>query len=316
MFRFNSASKQQASIVISDDRINIAAIAKYSSVMELTELSEWRREPNQELSSQIKDIATRSGLLDANWNLVLTSSQYQLLQVDVPEIPEEEINNTLKLKASDLLQYPISEAALSVFHLPSEAYRGRLKMAYIVAAKKNLITNFQDEFGYLGLRLESVDIADMAIRNLGMLVTQKESFAVLRLGNDSSYINCCFQGHMCLNRRVDVGLNQLIIPSTPDQGLTVDNLQIHLDSMALEIQRSLDYFESQLGLGSIPEIFVIAPDEVDESVMKRIDHSFQSRVMRLSPNEHLKVNQNYQNDIFTSNCIALGGALRNIGVHS
>jgi len=301
-------------MVISDDRINIAAVAKTSSVMELTNLSEWRREPNQPLSHQIKDIAIQSGLENAVWNLVLTPSQYQLLQVDVPEVPEEEINNTLKLKASDLLLYPLSEAALSVFRLPAEAYRGRLKMAYIVAAKRDLITSFQDEFGYLGLNLESVDIADMALRNLGMLVTQKESFAVLRLENDSSYINCCFQGHMCLNRSVDVGMNQLIESSAPSEGLTINNLQIHFDSMALEIQRSLDYFESQLGLGAISEILVIAPDEIDSSTMKLIDSSFQARVRRLTPNEHLKVNDSYQNDVFTSNCLALGGALRTLGV--
>lgn len=301
-------------MVISDDRFKIAAVVNEKNLPELTVLSEWKRDNQLSLGDQIKNIAKKSGLEKADWNIVLSSSQYQLLQVDVPDVPEEEINNTLKLKANDLLQYPLSEASISVFRLPDEAYRGRLKMAYIVAAKRELVQNLQDEFGLLGFNLKSIDIADMAMRNLGMLATQKESFAILNLGSETSYINCCFRGYMCLNRQVDVGFNQLMpAPPSSEGGLTVDNLQIHLDSMSLEIQRSLDYFESQLGLGAIPEIVIIAPDEVTSDVMSLIDRAFQARVIRLKPDEHLTVPSDYENNLFTSNCLALGGALRNVG---
>ena len=132
----NKNTPDVACAVLSDHKVTIASVSMTTNGLPKLLMLESIDVDNQSNAiTTLVQFINQYKLKKFSWNIVLTPGQYQLLQVDVPDIPEEEINDTLRLKATDLINYPISEAAIAVLRLPEEAYRGRIKMAYLVASQ-------------------------------------------------------------------------------------------------------------------------------------------------------------------------------------
>lgn len=69
-------------------------------------------------------------------NLLLSDPAYQMLLVDVPDVPAAEMDAALRFKTAELISYDLDDASIDVILLPNEAYRGRLRMAFVIAAEK------------------------------------------------------------------------------------------------------------------------------------------------------------------------------------
>ena len=94
-----------------------------------------------------------------------------------------------------------------------------------------------------GLQLQSIDVTEMAFRNIGLQAgADGLNLGLLRLRSSEGLI-CIQQGaDLYMARRIEQGLDRV------DQGFT---------GVTLEIQRSLDYFESQLGKGYINRLLLL-----------------------------------------------------------
>lgn len=273
-------------------------------------------ESKSDLNRVLKQTATNLKLESAPWSIVLTPGDYQLLLVDVPDVADDEVEDTLKFRVRDLISYSLDDAMVGVFRLPDNAYRGRMKMAYVAVAQRNPLEQITDLFGNAGLKLHSIDIADLAMRNLAILGSQHESSGVLMVQHDHSVINLCHKGYLCLNRRIDIGTESLL-PSEnegEDNTLLQESLRIQLESLVLEIQRSFDYFESQLGLGSITELQVVVSDQLGSDVFDSLAQAFTTQVRRFRPQDHFKTDPDLVIDEIQNKSFALGAALRYLEV--
>ncbi len=311
----HSVRQNVASAIVCEGQLYVAAVQLHAH--QAPELMLSISEPlvsADTLGAQVSKIAREANLKGYSWNFTLNRGDYQLVQTDVPDVPDAEVENTLKLKASDLIHLPLSEAAIAVSRFPTEAYRGRLKMAYIIAANRPDLIAIQDQFGLNGLKLSSIDILDMAMRNLALLVSDKPCYATFTLGMKKSSINCYFNGHMCLQRDIDITSVDLVI-GTSDQHATSTSSQreLSLATLTLEVQRSLDYFESQLALGAIADILVVAPESLQDEIVTHFDHSVQPRVLPLHFAECLTLAGGISPTQNIETAFAIGGALRHIG---
>ncbi len=180
-------------------------------------------------------------------SVVLHPAYYQLLLAEAPSVQGAEMTKAVRWKIKELLDYSLELAAVSHFMLPADAYRGRQKMLYAAAMKKSLLQELVEPIEMAGLAVDCIEISELALHNLTRrLPTTAGGTALVQLYEGGGFINLMENGEIYLSRRLDVGLDQY----TP----AGDN-QTFFDALYLEVQRSLDFYESQLGKGIITELF-------------------------------------------------------------
>ena len=171
----------------------------------------------------------------ARCTTLLDESEYSLLLTEAPDVKPEELRTALRWRVKDLIDFHINDATLDAFELPG-AEGNKAREMYAVAARNAAIRRRADAMQDAGINLEIIDIPEMAQRNLAALLPQDaQGVAVLSFANRGGLLTISRQGDLYLSRGLDVGLDLL------QQSGDVTG---YFDRVVLEVQRSLDYFES------------------------------------------------------------------------
>ena len=186
-------------------------------------------------------------------SLVLPLNQYHMFQLERPEgIEDQELADALKWKLKDLLDFSPSDAVADAFDFPEDASRGRGHLVNVVAARRSLVTELIALVQDAELELEKIGIADLALRNLAVRVEgRNRTAALVHLRDRYGQMVICKEGTLYLSRRLDVPFEDLRDAARQENAV---------QSLALELQRSLDYYESQLGQVPPPVIHVVSRD--------------------------------------------------------
>lgn len=184
--------------------------------------------------------------------VVLPIDQYQTFQLDRPPVETAELPAAVRWTLKDLVDFPLDDAVVDVFEFPDDATRGRGVMINAVIARKSLVRELADLLASADLKLAEVDVAELAMRNL--LCTfggQSRTTALVYLRRSYGHLVVCQGNVLYMSRRVDVRADQLRDAATQEQAVM---------NLGLELQRSLDYYESQLGQVPPRQIHVIGHD--------------------------------------------------------
>lgn len=271
--------------------------------------------PNQGLTvERLQTLSRDLGLHNADWNWVLPRDSYQLMLVDVPEVPEEEVRDALRWRVKDLISFPLEEAAIDTLLLPKEAFRGRNRMAFAVVARRNQTGPIEHMFGAAGVNLRSIDVADTALRTLVAHTTQSTSVALLNMDMSDSVLNATYRGDLCLNREISLGAADLQFEqtdSTESNGLSLEGENdMRLDSLGLELQRSFDYFDTQLGLGMISELQILSQSPLDSEIYRFLEDRFGLHAGPMQLADHLDFPDEATPADIANNAVAIGSALQ------
>jgi MSHA biogenesis protein MshI len=171
---------------------------------------------------------------------VLNGGEYQMLTVDAPNVPQEELKTAVRWRLKDMLDFHVDDATIDVLDIPvdtSNASRGHSMFA--IAARNALIQSRQTLFAEANLALTVIDIPEMAQRNISALLeVEGRGLAMLSFDGEGGLLTITFKGELYLSRRIDVTIEQLLEPDT-------DKQQHCFDKITLELQRSLDHFDRQ-----------------------------------------------------------------------
>lgn len=195
-------------------------------------------------------LAARYHLNHARCTTVLGAGDYQLLLTEAPDVSPDELKAALRWRIKDLIDFHINDAALDVFDLPGAAPGARAREMYAVAARTEAIQKRADLLTAAGIGLEIIDIPELAQRNLAALLPEDAAGVVmLSLKPQSGLITITRQGYIYLSRALNLGVDTLH---------TADDPVRYFDHIVLEVQRSLDYFESHFREASVRHL-VLAP---------------------------------------------------------
>ncbi len=191
---------------------------------------------------------------------VLPAGSYSLLQLDPPEVPETELREAVRWSLRDLVDFPLDEAAVDLFHIPSESQRHQARSIYVVAARKTDVASRAARLQAARLQIGAIDITELALRNLVILLPENEQgVAFLHLERERGLISVFRAGQLFLARSFPLGLAELArLAEQHDPGPLADRL----DAVVLEIQRSLDYYDSNFIQPTVAGL-VVAPREID-----------------------------------------------------
>jgi len=186
---------------------------------------------------------------------LLTGGDYQILNVEAPNVPREEMKTAVRWRLKDILDFPAAEATIDVLDIALDANSRAQQSVFVIAAKNSIIAPRQKLFLDAKVELTAIDIPEMAQRNVSaMLEPEGRGIAMLSFGDDGSLLTVSYRGELYLSRRFDVTLAQLLEPDH-------DRKHASFDKITLELQRSLDHFERQYSFISVAKL-ILGPSAV------------------------------------------------------
>lgn len=221
----------------------------------------------QELNGAIKEIIKEHAVSGIPCACVLSPGYYSMMQIETPEVEPEELIEAVRWRIKDLLNYDAEEAIIDLFDIPEQHQRGERHMQYVVATHVPLLKPHIDVLHDCGVDLKAIDIVELALRNFASLMPgNDEGISIIHLGKKSGIIQIVKDSVLYLTRKLDINVNTFISAGDYSiEGKTVKispQLQDALDILILELQRSLDYYESHFVQAPIDSVVLTPTEEV------------------------------------------------------
>ncbi|MDE2310872.1 MAG: agglutinin biogenesis protein MshI [Betaproteobacteria bacterium] len=194
---------------------------------------------------------------DSQFMTLLAPGEYQMLLVEAPDIPVDELKAAIRWRIKDSLSYHIDDATVDVLQIPaSKNGVDRPQSLFAVAAPNNVIKKRIALFEKAKIDLRVVDIPEMAQRNIASLFEEGErGLVVLAFDDSGGILTITSEGELYFSRRIEITTGQL---QDADEGLR----QQYMERVELELHRSLDYFSRQFSNISIKRLLVSAPEQL------------------------------------------------------
>jgi len=183
---------------------------------------------------------------------LLRPGEYQISQVEAPNVPDEELVAAIRWSLKERLDYAVDAATIDVIRIPSDKSSGKPAAVFAVSADNAVLTPVIHAFDEARVKLEVVDIPEMAQRNLATLVAdENRGLAMLTFDADGGLLTFTFQGELFFSRRIEMTSDQL---ATTD----ADRRASYFDRLGLELQRSLDNFDRMFSFIQVSKV-VLGP---------------------------------------------------------
>lgn len=235
-------------------------------------------------------------------NVVLPQGQYQLLLVDAPDVPDDEMRSALRWKIKDLVSSPLEEAAIEFFHLPDDGGHSRKKMVYVVLAEMTRLKAIVELIKSVDLQLVSIDINELVMRNLASSLIDPQfdgrGVAIARLRQGRGSVSLFKKGNLYLSRQFDLEYQAGLLEDLPE------------DILSLELQRSLDYYERQMGQAPPGVVYVCGDGVAEDKITEPFKRSLATAIQYLDVSAIFGVPDD-MDAMALQQCLgAVGGSLR------
>lgn len=296
MLRFrkkNNKSKGLVAVHILPEGVALASVSFSGTQRKLTAATFVAvSDPLNNLNS-VATAVSDAGMEDSRCSLVLSPGEYQLVLIEAPEVPKEELKEALLWRVKDMIQYSTEDAVIDYIELPEDAFKGRGKMLYVVAADRKLIEKRISWLESTGLVPAYIDVPEMALLNIAEELSEsEEGTAVLYLSEKQSVINMMSSASLYLSRALSYSHSAQI------------------DNAVLDLQRSMDYFESQIGKPPCIRIIVMPLQVGETPLMMELRNSLGADVQSLDLSEIIDSAEPLTIDLQQRCFISIAAALR------
>ncbi|POG23627.1 MSHA biogenesis protein MshI [Aeromonas bestiarum] len=254
LFRRSTPSRQ-VGILLASDRIMLASLGPQPvfATRAINGPQEW--------SLAMSELFSRHGLAKSKVRVALAASLYQQVQIDKPAVPEAEMAGALPWAVKDYVNEPVLQLAMDYVDLPTPpAGRPRISVICVPKARVQQLADAVNGIASLDaivsdeLAMTALYEADNTVR---MLLWQPR-------GQDLQLL-VFHQGGLCFSRQLR-GFTALTGEHEPDSML--------LDSLALEIQRSLDYLVGQLKLPELGQMQLAIASSFIGTLVRHMEQTF------------------------------------------
>lgn len=251
------------------------------------------------VADQLHSHIQSASLQGACCQLVLTPEDYKLLLVEAPRVEPDEMRDAVRWRIRDLVDVAVDDISLDVFPLPPDSSRSGQPMLYAAVCERQRLQVLIETIKAAGLQLQTIDIGELAIRNLLQHEGyQDRSVAVARLEAGQGQLMLFRQGYLYLARRFDLAYGGGLFDELPD------------DQLALEIQRSFDYYERQMGQVPPAHLLLCGENLTPEKISQPLRSSLSADISCLAAAGAADA------VLQGAGLVAMGAALRGIAVGS
>lgn len=206
---------------------------------------------NEMMRSLITQMITESDCQSCA--ITLSSGFYQLMLLDAPDVTEDELGDAMKWKIAEINNQSPNSIVVDSFKLPADAYRGRMSMCYSAVVDKTFIADLVEAVESCKVKLIGITINELSVAQLMNWMPAFNGINMVVIKPDKT------GGMLCLMEGADIYLCRTLEGYFSSGNIEQEFLKDvgHLDNLALDIQRSLDYYESQLGKAGVEMGFVL-----------------------------------------------------------
>ncbi|QIZ77926.1 hypothetical protein [Ferrimonas lipolytica] len=216
------------------------------------------------------DAAKRIG--PSRMQLALTASHYQMIAIDRPPVPEEELVQALPFTVRDLATLPLARMQLDYFQLAvNPADRDMLQ---VVVSDRDVLTKMVTHADNNDLQLDMVTIEELVLLEL-LAANPRPQILLWHQPEQPLKLLITSDGKLLFSRSFR-GFNQL-------DSMSEQELEMGLfDALQLELQRSMDYLERQLRQPPADSISLIVPPQHQAFLATRLEQAFGLPVQNLA----------------------------------
>jgi type IV pilus assembly protein PilM len=224
------------------------------------------------LAEHLRAVADALGNTTKNVTVAVGLDEAIVRQVEMPQIPLDEMRQILKVNHKTYLQQDLPNHAFDCYVIPPKASRGNDKAVggapkfkvICTAARQQLVTDFMKATTLAGLVPDSlvpglvgpINTFEQALPE----IHERETVALVDIGFKHTSVIVLDRGELALNRVVNIGGDQLTaglaemmnISYAEAEGIKVgmapeveSALQMQVIPLGREIRASLDFFEHQ-----------------------------------------------------------------------
>jgi MSHA biogenesis protein MshI len=192
----------------------------------------------------------------------LAAGEYQILSVEAPNVPAEELKTAVRWRLKDMLDFHVDDATIDVLDIPPDKGAPvRAHSMYAIAARNQLIEQRQNLFADAKIPLLAIDIPELAQRNISVLMeAEGRGMALLSFDSEGGLLTVSYKGELYLARRIDIPIERLTGDPTQADAL--------YERIGLEVQRSLDHFDRQFNFITLSRLAVFPPGQVGTALQR------------------------------------------------
>jgi type IV pilus assembly protein PilM len=261
-------------------------------------------------------------------------------KISLPAMPPEELDDQIHWEAEQYIPFDINDVNIDFQLLePSEQDPSKMNVL-LVASKKDIINDYLTVFTEAGLRLVVVDVDSFAMQNtfeLNYAVEPEEVAALVNIGASIMNMDVVKEGVSLFTRDVQMGGNLFteeiqkqfgisgeeaerlkITGDTNDPELLQGIISRINETLAMEIRRSLDFYNANAAEGKISRVFLSGGGAKTPQLAEAISQRLGLPVDIIDPFNKITYSDKefdpaYLREIGPLMAVATGLALRRVG---
>lgn len=239
-----NSAKLTVGVSVSATELHVTAINFGGSDYVLSSVASVPFDSRKPLETQLSDALRDFDKETCRVSVVLPQEMYHMVQVDKPELPEEDITTALPWTLGELVPFDSSNIVLDYIDYPVQTRTGGKKIDVFAAEKSSLSALVQSLSKKKEVKLTHIHAKEV----LATEMVPDDDYArllIIQEPNSEPFLMIVRSRAIWLSRR----LRGFVKKSTGQEDLA----QLS-DMLGLEIQRSMDFYESQLKQPPLKEI--------------------------------------------------------------
>lgn len=231
-------------VSVSATELHIAAVNIGEGGYVLSSVASVPFDNRQPLEKQLSDVLRDFEKEACRVSVVLPQEMYHMVQVEKPDVPEEDITTALPWTLGELVPFDSNNIVLDYIDYPVQSRTGGKKIDVFAADKSSLSSLVQGLSKKKDLELTHIHAKEV----LATEMVPDDDYArllIIQEPNSEPFLLIVRSRAIWLSRRLRGFVNK---------ASAQDDLTQLSDMLGLEIQRSMDFYESQLKQPPLKEI--------------------------------------------------------------
>jgi len=257
---------------------------------------------NESQSQVLKQLIQEHSIPNGQVTLALSIEDHKIHKLARPAVEDSELNQSVLFMLKDRLDHGVDQAVVEVINYPSGCQLDDQLM--VVESSRERIQQQVDVINDVGLELKAIDITELLLGDILQSYPGIENGIALVVDHEDGATLLVYRGEYLYLVRKLSGITDFIscLPS--------DSNMMMADTLLLEIQRTLDYYDAQMRQPPLAGI-LLAPSFGDITPLAEyLDKNLATKVECLDNNHLLNLPEPLSPDLQQDCLPAVAAAFR------
>jgi len=262
------------------------------------------------ISETIKNLVQSNKVKGKDVAIAISGHSVIIKKISLPQMTEAELQESIQWEAEQYIPFDINDVNIDVQVLNPHTEGGQMDVL-LVAAKSDMVNDYAEVVREAGLQPVVVDVDAFSVQNMFEMAygfAPGETVALVNLGASKVNINVVTSGTTAFTRDIAAGGNQLTDEIQKQLNVSYEEAEAYklggepgaeadtlipqeverviqqvAEQIALEVQRSLDFFATTSADGAVSKIYVTGGSSKITTMLKVLERRTGVPVERANP---------------------------------